>query len=365
MSTPSELGRKIRLLVVDDSPTVRMLVTRSLVDDPEIEVVAGAADPYEARDRILELQPDVMTLDLEMPRMDGLTFLRILMQKKPMPVVVMSSLTQKGSDLALEALQCGAVDVLAKPYGSNSTALLGRQLAERVKMAVGCRVRLPGQAGAGPKIGSSDAPAVIKGRLHPKQIILLGASTGGTEALRDVLLRLPSNCPPIAIVQHIPAGFSRAFAERMNKTCKMEVREAVHGDVLRTGLALIAPGDYHMTIRWNGANYEAGLRQGPPVWHQRPAVDILFKSAVEDAGKHAVVGLLTGMGRDGADGMLKLKEAGAFTVAQDEATCVVYGMPKAAVELGAAMKIAPLLKIPHLLAQALADASPTPERVTR
>ena len=201
MNAPLEPGRKIRLLVVDDSPTVRMLVTRSLTDDPEIEVVAGAADPYEARDRILELNPDVMTLDLEMPRMDGLTFLRILMQKRPMPVVVMSSLTPKGSDLALEALQCGAVDVLAKPYGSNSTALLGRQLAERVKMAVGCRIRLPGQQGdIVPRVGSVDAPAVIKGPLHPRQIILLGASTGGTEALRDVLMRLPSNCPPIAIV---------------------------------------------------------------------------------------------------------------------------------------------------------------------
>jgi len=365
MTTPLEAGRKIRLLVVDDSPTVRMLVTRSLAEDPDIEVVAGAADPYEARDRILELKPDVMTLDLEMPRMDGLTFLRILMQKKPMPVVVMSSLTPKGSDLALEALQCGAVDVLAKPYGSNSTALLGRQLAERVKMAVGCRVRLPGEKGIGPLVGSSDAPAVIPARLHPRQIILLGASTGGTEALRDVLMRLPSNCPPIAIVQHIPAGFSRAFAERLNKCCKMEVREAVHGDMLRTGLALIAPGDYHMALRWTGAQYEVGLRQGPPVWHQRPAVDILFKSAVEAAGKHAAVGLLTGMGRDGADGMLKLREAGAFTVAQDEATCVVYGMPKAAVDIGAAQKISPLLKIPHVLAQAIAEPMATAETLSR
>jgi two-component system chemotaxis response regulator CheB len=292
-----------------------------------------------------------------MPRMDGLTFLRLLMERRPMPVIVMSSLTQKGSALALEALQTGAFDVLAKPNGSNSVALIGRQLAERVKLAARCRIRVRNGVGGGVAAPAGEIEPPRGERYHTRQLIVLGASPGGTEALREVLTRLPNNLPPIAIVQHIPAGFSRAFAERLNGVCRLEVREARDRDALAPGLALIAPGDFHMVVRWNGANYEVGLRQGPPVWHQRPAVDILFKSAVEAAGAHCVAGLLTGMGRDGADGMLKLKEAGAFTLAQDEESCVVYGMPKAAAELGAVRRVVSLANFPAALLGAVSGGS--------
>jgi two-component system, chemotaxis family, protein-glutamate methylesterase/glutaminase len=354
MSQSAATGNRIRVLIVDDSPTVQRVVIRLLQGDPELEVVGTAIDPYEARDKILELQPDVLTLDLEMPRMDGLTFLRLLMQKRPMPVIVMSSLTPHGSDLAIEALEAGAVDVLGKPYGSHSVALLGRQLAERLKTAVRCRVRpspvfTPSEKVTGPK-----GPSTIRGfRFHPRQLIVLGASTGGTEALRQVLTRLPGDLPPIAIVQHIPAGFSRTFAERLNALCRMEVREAVNGEPLLPGLALVAPGDFHLLAGWAGRRFEVTLRQGPPVWHQRPAVDVLFKSATEASGKRCVAGLLTGMGRDGADGLLRLKGVGAMTLAQNEASGVVYGMPKAAVELGAVNRVVSLEEFPAAIVEAL------------
>jgi len=375
--------RKIRVLVVDDSAVVRRLVTDALAQDDEIEVVGTAMDPYAARDKLKELQPDVLTLDIEMPRMDGLTFLQLLMDRKPMPVVIMSSLTQRGSQAALDALRMGAVDVLGKPGGSASFGDLGPQLIEKIKAAACARIRrialppseaptptgkettlstqpTPGSAnmaapnGAKPAIRAHLAikevekpPKPGPGQLlckDPQALIVIGASTGGTEALSDILTRLPNTLPPIAIVQHIPAHFSLAFAQRLNRMCRLEVREADDGDVLMPGLALIAPGNYHMMIVRTGELHRVRIVDGPMVWHQRPAVDLLFKSALEMA-PHVMGGILTGMGKDGAEGLLRLKEKGATTWGQDEASSIVYGMPKAAFECGAVQKQLPLERI--------------------
>ena len=329
------LSRPIRVLVVDDSAVVRKLVSDALKADPDIEVVGTAVDPYAARDKIQELNPDVLTLDLEMPRMDGLTFLRIVMEQRPLPVIIMSSLSQRGSAHALEALRLGAFDVLAKPGGPYSFGDLGPQLIGRIKASVGARIRARSpQPPAAPS-----APRPFTSRTASRQIILLGASTGGTEALREVLTHLPKGLPGIAIVQHIPPVFSKAFADRLCQQCAFEVREARDGDRLEPGLALIAPGNFHMLLRWQGDHYAVRVADGPPVWHQRPAVDLLFKSAADcGAAPHAIAGVLTGMGKDGAEGLLKLRQAGATTFAQDEASCVVYGMPKAAWENGGAQK---------------------------
>lgn len=339
-------SRKIRVLVVDDSAVVRKMITEALTRDPELEVVGSAPDPYVARDKILELSPDVLTLDVDMPRMDGITFLKILQKHRPMPVVVVSSLTQSGSDAALAALEAGAVDVLAKPTSAYSIGDLTEQLAMRVKGAASARYRV--QA----------APAAVvrpttSGRFNPRQAILLGASTGGTEALKTVMTALPDGLPGICVVQHIPPYFSKAFAARLNELCAFEVKEAVDGDELRPGLALVAPGDFHMVMSWRTDRYVVSLRQGPPINHSRPSVDVLFNSAAESVGRHAVAAVLTGMGRDGAMGMKKLRDLGATTIAQNEETCVVYGMPRAAVEMGAAAHVLPLERIAEGVLRAL------------
>ena len=343
------LKKTIRVLVVDDSSVVRRAISDALRRDTEIEVVGTAADPYEARDKILELKPDVLTLDIEMPRMDGLTFMRILQKHRPMPVVVVSSLTQAGSSIALDALEAGAVDVLGKPTSAWGIGDLGAQLCQRVKGAAvaslnrqlsTCAVSQP------PSLTGST-------RMNPRQIILLGASTGGTEALKFVLNRLPDGLPGICIVQHIPPVFSKAFADRLNESCAFEVREAASGDEISPGLALIAPGDYHMMVLWNNGRYRVVLNQSPPMHYTRPSVDMLFNSAAVCAGNHAVAALLTGMGSDCASGMLKLKAAGAATFAQNEETCVVYGMPRAAVELGAVDRVLPMDEIPDALVRSV------------
>ncbi len=378
------LNRKIRVLVVDDSATVRRMVTDALSTDSEIEVVGTAMDPYIAKDKIIALKPDVLTLDLEMPRMDGLTFLRILMERHPMPVVIMSSLTQPGSLQAIEAMQQGAVEVLAKPGTSYSIGDLGPQLVLKIKAAAQARLRRPQAfvantpatpatepAAAEPRAtGPSPIPAarrILTGAppLRPpiangpppgsRKLILIGASTGGTEAIREVLQRLPGNLPPIAIVQHIPATFSKAFADRLNSICQMEVREARDGDEFRPGLALVAPGNFHMMVQRQGARYVARITGGPMVWHQRPAVDLLFKSAVEQSARHCVGVLLTGMGKDGAEGLLQLRQNGARTYAQNEDSCVVYGMPKAAHDIGAAERMVPLDRMHEAILAALAQ----------
>jgi two-component system, chemotaxis family, protein-glutamate methylesterase/glutaminase len=350
--------RKIRVLIVDDSAFVRRIATDTLEADPEIEVVGSAADPYQARDRIRELSPDVLTLDLEMPRMDGLTFLRLLMEHRPMPVIVLSSLTQRGSDFALEALRLGAIDVLGKPTGSSSFGILGPKLITMVKAAAMARVRRATAAASAPVRPPLPAPL----RHDPRACILLGASTGGPEALFEVLTHLPAGLPGIAVVQHIPAGFSRAYAERLNATCAFPVREAVDGERLAAGMALIAPGNFHLLLNWEVDHYRVRVTDGPQVWHQRPSVDLLFKSAIDcGAAPFAEAGVLTGMGKDGAEGLLRLREKGANTFAQDEASCVVYGMPKAAWENGGAKRQLPLEHIAsHLIARHL---SPLPQSV--
>ena len=355
-------ARPIRVLIVDDSAVVRKLVSDALKTDPEIEVVGTAIDPYMARDKIQQLNPDVITLDLEMPRMDGLTFLKILMAQRPMPVIIMSSLTQRGSEYAFEALRLGAMDVLAKPGGPYSFGDLGPQLIARIKAAGSARIR-----SARAEVAAPPRPATnLRSRTAAnRSVILLGASTGGTEALREVLTDLPDGLPGIAIVQHIPPVFSRHFADRLNQLCAFEVREAVDGDRLQPGLALVAPGNFHMLLTRQSDHYAVRIVGGPPVWHQRPAVDLLFKSAADcGAGPQTLAGVFTGMGKDGADGLLRLRQKGATTFAQDEASCVVYGMPRAAWENGGAQQQVPLdrtadfilrhLEKPHSIASSAA-----------
>jgi two-component system chemotaxis response regulator CheB len=359
------LNQRIKVLVVDDSAVVRKMICDALAKDPQIEVVGTAPDPYIARDKIKELNPDVLTLDIEMPRMDGLTFLKILQQHRPIPVIIISSLTQTGSAAALEALQNGAVEVLAKPTSAYSIGNLSAELAHHVKAAAGARLqrRVPtlsrDVAGAAPKPLSASTARFTRG-FNPRQIIAIGASTGGVEALCNVLTQLPVGLPGIAITQHIPPYFSRVFAERVNSQAAIEVREAAEGDLLQPGLALIAPGDYHMTLSWVGNGYKVSLNQKPPVHHCRPAVDVMFRSIAECPGARVVAAILTGMGSDGAMGMKALKALGARTIAQDEQSCVVYGMPRAAVEMGVVDRVLSLASIPGALIEAAqAQASGT------
>ena len=348
--------RPIRVLVIDDSAVIRKMVTDALRTDPAIEVVGTAIDPYAARDKIKQFDPDVLTLDLEMPRMDGLTFLRIVMEQRPLPVIILSSVTQQGSTYALEALKLGAFDVLAKPTNNYSFNEIGPKLIASIKATVGARLpSLP--------VKPAPPPARPSGSLLPaasnRDLILLGASTGGTEALHQIITQLPAGLPGIAIVQHIPPVFSKAFADRLGKNSAFPVREAVHGEILKPGLALVAPGKGHMLLEWNGLNYQVRLSDGPEVWHQRPAGDMLFRSAAAcGAAPYAYAGVLTGMGRDGAAGLLNLREHGATTFAQDEASSVVYGMPRAAWESGAAQHQLPLDGIAHAIVHHRASAAP-------
>jgi two-component system chemotaxis response regulator CheB len=341
------VSRPIRVLIVDDSALVRRALTDRLSGHPDIEVIGTAVDPYAARDKILELQPDVLTLDIEMPRMDGLTFLRLLMKNRPMPVIILSSLTTSGSAAALEALQAGAVEVLAKPSGSHTAFADGERLAQIVRAAAVARLhREPGSLGA-----NGRSHGVVRsgpGRVYNSRfVILIGASTGGTEAIKRVLTQLPADVPGICIVQHMPAKFSQAFASRLHSLCAFEVREARHGDVVRPGLALVAPGGEHLLLKKEPGHYRVVLSNGPMIHYQRPAVDVLFDSAVKSGvGPDALAMVLTGMGSDGAAGLLGLHQAGADTVAQDESTCVVFGMPKEAIRLGAARKVLPVQHIP-------------------
>jgi len=344
----------IRVLIVDDSAVVRKALADALARDPEIEVVGAASDPYVAREKILQLKPDVLTLDLEMPRMDGLTFLRILQQHHPLPVVVVSSLTQAGSQAALAALEAGAVDVLGKPTSAWSIGNLGPQLIQRVKAAAQARFRQPRTALRATPASPPRLASPAGAHLHPWQVILIGASTGGTEAIREVLSRLPAGLPPILIVQHIPPVFSRAFAERLAQCCAFPVREAAQNDLVRPGTALVAPGDYHMYLTQSAGQLRIRLDQAPPLHHTRPAVDHLFRSAAAAVGRHITAVLLTGMGSDGAEGMRDIKRAGGITIAQNEETCVVFGMPRAAIKLGVVDHVLPLSQIPEAIVHAVA-----------
>jgi two-component system chemotaxis response regulator CheB len=334
--------RKIKVLIVDDSSIVRKILSETIAEESDMEVVGTAPDPYVARDKILSLNPDVITLDIEMPRMDGLTFLKKIMQFHPMPVIIISSLAQSSCSISLDALSHGAVDVLAKPGGPYSIGELRESLPAKLRAAARARITKstpsePRQPIAVPRpVISNSSP------FHPETVIAIGASTGGTEAIHDVLVRLPPNSPGMVLTQHIPKLFSTAFAARLNRACSFEVKEAADGDELGPGRALLAPGDFHMVLRKVGRTYRVQLQDGPKVCYQRPAVDVMFASVAVAAKQNAVGVLLTGMGSDGAQGLLGMKKAGAGTIAQNEATCVVYGMPREAVRMGAADQVLPL-----------------------
>ena len=338
--------RKTRVLIVDDSAIVRKLLAEALAAESDLEVVGTAPDPFVARDKILTLHPDVLTLDVEMPRMDGLTFLKKLMRFHPMPVVVISSLGQTSSRIAIEALQCGAVEVLAKPGGPYSVGELKHDLPHKIRAAAQARLGKP--AAEAPGV----APALALPRVavrcpaaNPRTVIAIGASTGGTEAIREVLVEMPEWSPGIVIVQHIPAVFSTAFANRLNDLCRVRVKEAQDGDRVLPGHVLVAPGNFHMTLVKRGGEYRVAVQDGERVCYQRPSVDVLFQSVAEVAGSDAIGAILTGMGSDGAHGLLGMKRAGARTVAQDEASCVVFGMPREAILLGAVDRVMPLRRI--------------------
>jgi two-component system chemotaxis response regulator CheB len=332
----------IRVLVVDDSAVVRRILSEELSKFGDISVVGTAVDPYMARDRIAELKPDVLTLDVEMPRMDGLSFLAKLMKHHPLPVVVVSSLTPENSENALRALSLGAVEVIPKPGSQFTVPDVGRRLVRAIRAAAVARVK-PRQAEAASDVAQAEPLPTTLSTTH--KVLGIGASTGGTQAIERVLRSLPPNAPGIAIVQHMPAGFTASFAERLNGLCPMAVREAKDGDALVPGLALIAPGGMHLMVRRSGARYLADVRPGPPVNRHKPSVDLLFRSLARNAGPNAVGVILTGMGADGAAGLLEMRQAGAYTLAQDEDSSVVYGMPRAAAEMGAVVESLPLGQI--------------------
>lgn len=330
----------IRVLVVDDSATARAVICEILNSDPYIEVVGTASDAYIARDKIVELKPDVICLDVEMPRMDGITFLKKLMHYMPLPVVMVSSLTQQGAKTTLEALEAGAVDFVAKPhsYIYDAKDEIQDELIVKVKMASKVKVQKLAQ-------NSTITANTTSLSETTNKIVAIGASTGGTEALKDVLMALPRNSPGIIIVQHMPSNFTAAFAQRLNSLCSIEVREAKNGDSVTNGVALIAPGDFHMVLRRSGARYYVEIGNGEKVSGHRPSVDVLFNSVAKIAGANAIGVILTGMGSDGAKGLLAMRDAGAKTIGQDEDSCVVYGMPKVAYEVGAVERQLPLHRV--------------------
>ncbi len=338
---------KIKVLVVDDSALMRQLITEILSQAPDIEVVGAASDPYKAREQILAHEPDVLTLDVEMPRMDGLTFLGKLMRSRPMPVVMVSSLTEKGCDTTFRAMELGAVDFVTKPRidVTDGMADIGAEIIQKVRTASRARVT---RLAASTEEGSGSSPtkttdeALIQ---STHKVIAIGASTGGTQALTHVIPKLPSNTPGIVIVIHMPAGFTARYAKRLNEQSQMQVREASDGDVVLPGHVLIAPGNYHMALRRSGARYYVSIKDDPPVNQFRPSVDVLFNSCARYVGSNAMGVILTGMGNDGARGMLAMKRAGSHTIAQNEATCVVFGMPKEAIKAGGVEEILPIDKV--------------------
>jgi two-component system chemotaxis response regulator CheB len=343
-------GTKIKVIVVDDSALVRQTLTDILASDPEIEVVGAAGDPFAAAKILEEVVPDVITLDVEMPRMDGLTFLKKLMTQHPLPVVICSSLTDQGSETTLRALEYGAVDIITKPkLGTKQFLEESRiRICDSVKAAA--RARLRPLRGVPMKVAPKlSADAVISAAPPSKamlqtteKVVIVGASTGGTEALREFLEALPQDSPAVAIVQHMPENFTAAFAQRLNTICRISVKEARDNDTMLRGQALIAPGNKHMLLKRSGARYHVEVKDGPLVRRHRPSVDVLFRSAARYAGKNAVGVIMTGMGDDGAVGMKEMQDAGAYTIAQDEATCVVFGMPNEAIKLGGVNRVLPL-----------------------
>ncbi|HHB1424866.1 TPA: chemotaxis response regulator protein-glutamate methylesterase [Serratia odorifera] len=338
---------KISVLSVDDSALMRQLMTEIVNSHPDMEMVATAPDPLVARDLIKKFNPQVLTLDVEMPRMDGLDFLEKLMRLRPMPVVMVSSLTGKGSEITLRALELGAVDFVTKPQLGIREGMLAYSelIAEKIRTAAKARL---------PQRSTAPTPAILSHTplLSSEKLIAIGASTGGTEAIRQVLQPLPATSPALLITQHMPPGFTRSFAERLNKLCQITVKEAEDGERVLPGHAYIAPGDRHLELTRSGANYQVKLQDGPPVNRHRPSVDVLFRSVAQFAGRNALGVILTGMGNDGAAGMLEMHRAGAYTLAQSEASCVVFGMPREAIASGGVNEVVELERISQrMLAQ--------------
>lgn len=340
----------IRVLVVDDSPTVCSIFTRGLSRAKGIEVVGTAPNPYVARDMIVKNPPDVVTLDIEMPRMDGLTFLRKLMKHFPLPVVVVSTLTKGGSQKAVEALACGAVEILEKNLAEDRVNDLMLDLVQKVRAAAGAKVT---RQNFEKKPATPTVPTVrLQAAVHSRHLLAIGASTGGTEALGQIIPALPGDIPGTVVVQHMPPGFTTQMAQRLDRMSQVTVCEAQGGEFLESGLVFIAPGDRHLLVKKAGDRYQIELRDGPRVSRHKPSVDVLFKTVAQAAGSDAVGVILTGMGRDGASGMEEMKAAGAHNIAQNEESCVVYGMPREVVDRGAHSEIAPLGKIPSLICKA-------------
>ena len=351
---------KTRVVVVDDSALVRGLLTEIINQQPDMECVGAAADPFVAREMIRELNPDVITLDVEMPRMDGIDFLGKLMRLRPMPVVMVSTLTERGADVTMRALELGAVDFVAKPKigVADGLKLLAHDITDKVRIAAKAHLRRAaapaGSAGAVPR-PSTPAPSI--GRLSTEKIIFIGASTGGTEATKEVLMNLPPDCPAVVITQHMPPGFTKSYAARLDGLCKVRVAEARDGERILPGHAYIAPGGLHLSVERSGANYIARVRDGEPVNRHKPSVEVLFKSAARVVGPNALGLMLTGMGADGASAMREMRDAGSYNFVQDEASCVVFGMPREAIAAGAAHEVLPLTHIASKLIERLRSTS--------
>jgi two-component system chemotaxis response regulator CheB len=341
----------IRVVVVDDSALVRSLLAEIVNREPDMRCVGTAADPYAAREVIRSLDPDVVTLDVEMPRMDGLDFLARLMRLRPTPVVMVSTLTERGADTTLRALELGAVDFVAKPKIGVADGLrrLGDDITDKIRAAAQSRVRRAPSTASPQAVACSEPPAAL-GRLSTEKLIFIGASTGGTEATKELLLQLPPDVPAVVITQHMPPGFTRSYAARLDGLCRIRVKEATDGERILPGHAYIAPGGLHLSVERSGANYVARVRDGEPVNRHKPSVEVLFESAARVVGPNAFGVMLTGMGADGAKAMRAMRDAGAYNICQDEATCVVFGMPREAIAAGAAHEVLPLARIaPRLL----------------
>ena len=362
------MNRKIRVIVVDDSALVRSLLAEIINRQHDMECIGTANDPLIAREMIRELNPDVITLDVEMPRMDGIDFLGRLMRLRPMPVLMISTLTERGAEVTMRALELGAIDFVAKPRVGVSNGLqeLATQIVDKIRVASVAQVRrLPtapaahaGSPAAHGAPASRPAAAVsLLGRVSTEKIIAIGASTGGTEAIKEVLTRLPADCPAIVITQHMPPGFTTSFAARLNSLCQITVKEASHGERILPGHAYIAPGGKHFSISRSGANYVAVVDDAPPVNRHKPSVEVLFKSVAACAGRNAYGVMLTGMGADGAVAMREMRDAGSYNFVQDEASCIVFGMPREAIAHGAADEVLPLLQIAQVLLAKLRGGS--------
>lgn len=356
---------KIKVLVIDDSALIRSLLTEMINQQTDMEVVGAAPDPIVARDMIKQLNPDVLTLDVEMPKMDGLDFLEKLMRLRPMPVLMVSTLTEKGSEITMRALELGAIDFVTKPKSGISDGMREYTdlITDKIRIASQARVATL-QRTAKQSQGATTAPSLLKNPLiSSEKLLIIGASTGGTEAIKSFLLQMPSDCPGILITQHMPAGFTKSFSDRLDSLCKISVKEAIDGERVLPGHAYIAPGDYHLLLARSGANYVTKLSDGAPVSRHKPSVDVLFDSAAEAAGKNAIGVIMTGMGKDGAAGMANMKQAGTYNFAQDEDSCVVFGMPKEAIAHGGVDEVLPLKDLPKAVFSQLTASGPTALRV--